>query len=229
MKVTPCCLPPCSGFPSTALAADCPVSHVDPEGDILEHRAIEEKEMSFPTLPENAELGHQALVSDTDDIPSTCLGPNPGEMESQVAPGPSGKDASSIPGSDVGPWMSPLAWLEKGVNTSVMLENLRQSLSSSAFQNAAPALPLSLLVRVGTWFTPPAQQERSTNTSQTGQGTKDSASETEHLLWGKCPVSLCSRASFAWIHHSLPPLPLLPTFFSFLPQPFSRSDCLVSA
>ena len=172
--------------PSTALAADCPVSHVDPEGDILEHRAIEEKEMSFPTLPENAELGHQALVSDTDDIPSTCPSPNPGEMESQVAPGPSGKDASGIPGSDVGPWMSPLAWLEKGVNTSVMLENLRQSLSlPSAFQNAAIGTTPFSACSVGTWFTPPAQQERSTNTSQTGLvGTKDSASETEHLLWG---------------------------------------------
>lgn len=53
---------------------------MDPEGDILEHRAIEEKEMAFHT-PENAELGHQALVSDTDDIPSTCPSPNPGEME----------------------------------------------------------------------------------------------------------------------------------------------------
>ena len=172
--------------PSTALAADCPVSHVDPEGDILEHRAIEERKMSFPTLPEEAELGHQALVSNTDDIPSTCPSPNPGEMESQVVPGPAGKDASGIPGSDVGPWMSPLAWLEKGVNTSVMLENLRQSLSlPSAFQNAAIGTTPFSACSVGTWFTPPAQQERSTNTSQTGLvGTKDSASETEHLLWG---------------------------------------------
>ena len=172
--------------PSTALAADCPVSHVDPEGDILEHRAMEERKMSFPILPEEAELGHQALVSNTDDIPSTCPSPNPGEMESQVAPGPAGKDASGIPGSDVGPWMSPLAWLEKGVNTSVMLENLRQSLSlPSAFQNAAVGTTPFSACSVGTWFTPPAQQERSTNTSQTGLvGTKDSASETEHLLWG---------------------------------------------
>ncbi|KAM9750600.1 sperm-associated antigen 5 isoform 3-T3 [Dama dama] len=175
--------------PSTALAADCPVSHVDPEGDNLEHRAIEEREMTFPTLPEEAELGHQALVSNTDDILSTCLSPNPGEMESQVAPGPAGKDASDIPGSDVGPWMSPLAWLEKGINTSVMLENLRQSLSlPSAFRNAAIGTTPFSTCSVGTWFTPPAQQERSTNTSQTGLvGTKNSASETEHLLWGRSP------------------------------------------
>ncbi|XP_043335731.1 sperm-associated antigen 5 isoform X2 [Cervus canadensis] len=175
--------------PSTALVADCPVSHVDPEGDNLEHRAIEERETTFPTLPEEAELGHQALVSNTDDILSTCLSPNPGEMESQVAPGPAGKDASDIPGSDVGPWMSPLAWLEKGINTSVMLENLRQSLSlPSAFQNAAIGTTPFSTCSVGTWFTPPAQQERSTNTSQTGLvGTKNSASETEHLLWGRSP------------------------------------------
>lgn len=172
--------------PSTALVADCPVSHVDPEGDNLEHRGIEEREMTFPTLPEEAELGHQALVSNTDDILSTCLSPNPGEMESQVAPGPAGKDASDIPGSDVGPWMSPLTWLEKGVNTSVMLENLRQSLSlPSAFRNAAIGTTPFSTCSVGTWFTPPAQQERSTNTSQTGLvGTKNNASETEHLLWG---------------------------------------------
>ena len=172
--------------PSNALAADCPVSHVDPEGDNLEHRAIEEREMTFPTLPEEAELGHQALVSNTDDILSTCLSPNPGEMESQMAPGPAGKDASDIPGSDVGPWMSPLTWLEKGVNTSVMLENLRQSLSlPSAFRNAAIGTTPFSTCSVGTWFTPPALEERSTNTSQTGLvGTKNSASETEHLLWG---------------------------------------------
>lgn len=85
--------------------------------------------------------------------------------------------------------MSPLAWLEKGINTSVMLENLRQSLSlPSAFQNAAIGTTPFSTCSVGTWFTPPAQQERSTNTSQTGLvGTKNSASETEHLLWGRSP------------------------------------------
>ncbi|XP_057569960.1 sperm-associated antigen 5 [Hippopotamus amphibius kiboko] len=175
--------------PTTVLAADFPVSHVDPEEEILEHRAIEEREMSFPPLPEEAELGDQALVSTVDDIPSTCPTPDLGEMESQAAPGPAVEDAGSVPVSDTGPWMSPLAWLEKGVNTSVMLENLRQSLSlPSAFRDAAIGTTPFSTCSVGTWFTPPAQQERCTNTSQTGLvGTKDSTSETEHLLWGHPP------------------------------------------
>ncbi|XP_031324243.2 sperm-associated antigen 5 isoform X3 [Camelus dromedarius] len=175
--------------PSTALATDFPVSLVDPEEEFVEHRAVEEREMSFPTLPEEAELGDQAPISNMEDIPSTCLTPNPGEMESQAAPGPAMEDAGRIPISDTGPWMSPLAWLEKGVNTSVMLENLRQSLSlPSAFRDAAIGTTPFSACSVGTWFTPPTQQEKSTNTSQTGLvGTKDSTSETEHLLWGRPP------------------------------------------
>uniref|UniRef100_A0A8C9E8E2 Sperm associated antigen 5 n=1 Tax=Phocoena sinus TaxID=42100 RepID=A0A8C9E8E2_PHOSS len=175
--------------PSTVLAADFPVSLVDPGEEILEHRTTEEREMRFTTFPEEAELGDQALVSNRDDIPSTGLTPNPGGMESQAAPGPAVEDAGSIPVSDMGPWMSPLAWLEKGVNTSVMLENLRQSLSlPSVFRDAAIGTTPFSTCSVGTWFTPPAQQERSTNTSQTGLvGTKDSTSETEHLLWGRPP------------------------------------------
>lgn len=173
--------------PSTALAADFPVSHVDPGEETIEHRAVEGREMSFPTtLPEEAELGDQALVSNMEDILPTCLTPNLGEMESQVAPGPAVEDAGRILISDTGPWMSPLAWLEKGVNTSVMLENLRQSLSlPSVLRDAAiGTTPLSTC-SVGTWLTPPAPQEKSTNTSQTGLvGTKDSTSETEHLLRG---------------------------------------------
>ncbi|XP_014717571.1 sperm-associated antigen 5 isoform X1 [Equus asinus] len=176
--------------PSTALAADFPVSHVDPGEETIEHRAVEGREMSFPTtLPEEAELGDQALVSNMEDILPTCLTPNLGEMESQVAPGPAVEDAGRILISDTGPWMSPLAWLEKGVNTSVMLENLRQSLSlPSVLRDAAiGTTPLSTC-SVGTWLTPPAPQEKSTNTSQTGLvGTKDSTSETEHLLRGHPP------------------------------------------
>nr|XP_058903329.1 sperm-associated antigen 5 isoform X3 [Kogia breviceps] len=175
--------------PLTVLAADFPVSLVDPGEEILEHRTTEEREMSFPIFPEEAELGDQALVSNMDDVPPTGLTQNPGEMESQAAPGPAVEDAGSIPVSDMGPWMSPLAWLEKGVNTSVMLENLRQSLSlPSVFRDAAIGTTPFSTCSVGTWFTPPAQQERSTNTSQTGLvGTKDSTSETEHLLWGRPP------------------------------------------
>ncbi|XP_004399712.1 PREDICTED: sperm-associated antigen 5 [Odobenus rosmarus divergens] len=178
--------------PSTALAADFPVSHVDPGEEIVEHRSVEEKELSFPTLPEKAELGDQALVSNMEATPSMCLTPNPGEMESQAAPGPAVEDASRVLISDTGSWMSPLAWLEKDVNTSIMLENLRQSLSlPSVLRDAAISTTPFPTCSVGTWFTPPAAQEKSTNTSQTGPtGIKDGTSETEHLLWGNHPPDL---------------------------------------
>ncbi|XP_036926006.1 sperm-associated antigen 5 [Sturnira hondurensis] len=177
---------------STSLAADFPVSHVDSgeKIEIVEHRAIEEREMSFSTFPEEAELGDKALVSNMEDTPFTCLTPNPGEMESQAAPGPAVEDAGRILISDAEPWMSPLAWLEKGLNTSVMLENLRQSLSlPSVLRDAATGTTPFPTCSVGTWFTPPAPpQEKSTNTSQTGPvGTKDSTSEGEPLLWGHPP------------------------------------------
>ncbi|KAK2111509.1 Sperm-associated antigen 5 [Saguinus oedipus] len=174
--------------PSTALAADIPVNHVDPEEEILEHGALEEREMSFPTHPEEFELGDQALVSNVEDIPSTCLTPNLVDMESQAAPGPA-VDVGRILGSDTEPWMSPLAWLEKGVNTSVMLENLRQSLSLPLMLRdaAVGTTPFSTCL-VGTLFTPSAPHEKSTNTSQTGLvGTKDSSSETEQFLCGRPP------------------------------------------
>ncbi|XP_037018761.2 sperm-associated antigen 5 isoform X2 [Artibeus jamaicensis] len=177
---------------STSLAADFPVSHVDSgeEIEIVEHRVIEEREMSFSTFPEEAELGDKAFVSNMENIPSTCLTPNPGEMESQAAPGPAVEDAGRILISDAEPWMSPLAWLERGLNTSVMLENLRQSLSlPSALRDAASGTTPFPTCSVGTWFTPPAPpQEKSTNTSQTGPvGSKDSTSEGDHLLWGHPP------------------------------------------
>ncbi|XP_073735464.1 sperm-associated antigen 5 isoform X3 [Callorhinus ursinus] len=178
--------------PSTALAADFPVSHVDPGEEIVEHRSVEEKELSFPTLPEKSELGDQALVSNMEATPSMCLTPNPGEMESQATPGPAVEDASRVLISDTGSWMSPLAWLEKDVNTSIMLENLRQSLSlPSMLRDAAISTTPFPTCSVGTWFTPPAAQEKSTNTSQTGStGIKDGTSETEHLLWGNHPPDL---------------------------------------
>ncbi|XP_015994565.2 sperm-associated antigen 5 isoform X3 [Rousettus aegyptiacus] len=175
--------------PPTALAADFLVSHVDPGEETVEHRAIEEGEMNFPTLTEEAELGDQTLVLNMEDIPSSCLIPNPGKIESRAAPGPAVEDAGRILNSDTGPWMSPLAWLEKGVNTSVMLENLRQSLSfPSALRDAATGTTPFSTCSVGTWFTPPVPQEKSTNTSQTGLvGTKDNTSEREHPLWGHPP------------------------------------------
>ncbi|XP_037663856.1 sperm-associated antigen 5 isoform X2 [Choloepus didactylus] len=177
--------------PSTALAADFPVNQVDQEEEIVEHRAIEEREMSLPAVPEETELRDKALVSTMEDVSSACLTPNPIEIESQATSDPSVKDAGLILESDTGPRKSPLAWLEKGVNSSVMLENLCQSLSlPSVLQDAVIGTPPFSSCSVGTWFTPPALQEKSTNTSQTGLvGNKDSTSETEHLLWG-CPPDL---------------------------------------
>ncbi|XP_055114660.2 sperm-associated antigen 5 isoform X1 [Symphalangus syndactylus] len=175
--------------PSTALAADFPVNHVDPEEEIVEHGATEEREMRFPTHSKEFESEDQALVSNVEDILSTCLTPNLVEMESQAAPGPAVEDVSRILGSDAESWMSPLAWLEKGVNTSVMLENLRQSLSlPSMLRDVAIGTTPFSACSVGTWFTPSAPQEKSTNTSQTGLvGTKDSTSETEQLPCGRPP------------------------------------------
>lgn len=105
--------------------------------------------MSFPTHPKEFESEDQALVSNVEDILSTCLTPNLVEMESQAAPGPAVEDVGRILGSDTESWMSPLAWLEKGVNTSVMLENFRQSLSIPSIRDAAIGTTLSLLARWG--------------------------------------------------------------------------------
>ncbi|XP_053426431.1 sperm-associated antigen 5 [Nycticebus coucang] len=175
--------------PSAALAADFPVSHVDSGEEIVEHRPMEEREMNFSTLPKEAELGDQALVSNGQNLPPTCLTPNPVEMEYQAAPSPTVENAGSSLTSDTEHWTSPLAWLEKGVNTSVMLENLRQSLLlPSALRDAAIVTTPFSTCSVGTWFTPPAPQGKSTDTSQSGTvGTKDSASKTEHLLHGWPP------------------------------------------
>ncbi|CAD7667581.1 unnamed protein product [Nyctereutes procyonoides] len=178
--------------PSTDLATDFLVSHVDAGEEIVEHRSVEEKELSFPILPEEVELGDQALVSNMEATPFTCLTPNPREMESQAAAGPTVEDTGRVLISDTGPWMSPLAWLEKDINTSVMLENLRQSLSlPSMLRDTAISTTPFPTCSVGTWFTPPAAQEKSTNTSQTGPaGVKDGTSETEHLLQGNRPLDL---------------------------------------
>ncbi|XP_004685207.1 PREDICTED: sperm-associated antigen 5 [Condylura cristata] len=174
--------------PSTALAADFPVSDVDPGEGIVEHRANKEGEMSSLTFHEEAEFREQAFVSDMEGIPSTCLTLNPGEMESQVASELAVEDAGRILISDTGPWMSPLAWLEKSVNTSAMLENLRQSLSlPSVLRDAAIGTTPFSTCSVGTWFTPPAPHEKSSEASQTGVvDTKDSP-EPEHLLWRRPP------------------------------------------
>ncbi|XP_076792336.1 sperm-associated antigen 5 isoform X2 [Arvicanthis niloticus] len=170
--------------PSAVLTKDFSVDHVDPGEETVENRVIQEMEKSFPTFPDEADLGDQAPAANAEDISSLYLPSSLVEMGPQEAPGPTIEDASRIPGLESETWMSPLAWLEKCGNTSVMLQNLRQSLSfPSVLQDAAVgSSPLSTC-SVGTSFTPPAPLE---------VGTKDSASETERLLLGCRPPDLAS-------------------------------------
>lgn len=167
---------------STVLTRDFSVDHVDPGEEAAENRVIQEVEKSF--LTEEAGLEDQALAANAEEVSSLYLSSSLVEMGPQEAPGPTAEDASRIPSLESETWMSPLAWLEKGVNTSVMLQNLRQSLSfSSMLQDAAVGnTPLSTC-SVGTSFTPPAPPE---------VGTKDSTSETERLLLGCRPPDLAA-------------------------------------
>lgn len=162
--------------PSAVLAQDFSVDHVDPGEETVENRVLQEMETSFPTFPEEAELGDQAPAANAEAVSPLYLTSSLVEMGPREAPGPTVEDASRIPGLESETWMSPLAWLEKGVNTSVMLQNLRQSLSfSSVLQDAAVGNTPLATCSVGTSFTPPAPLE---------VGTKDSTSETERLLLG---------------------------------------------
>lgn len=163
--------------PSTVLTKDFSVDHVDPGEETAENRVIQEVEKSFLALPEEAGLGDQALAVNAEDVSSLYLSSSLVEMGPQEAPGPTAEDASRIPDLESETWMSPLAWLEKGVNTSVMLQSLRQSLpfSKSVLQDAAVGNTPHSTYSVGTSFTPPVPLE---------VGTKDSTSETERLLLG---------------------------------------------
>lgn len=171
--------------PSTVLTTGFSVDHVNPGEETVDNGVIviQEMEQSLPTFPE-AELGEEVPAADAEDVSSLYLSSSLVEMGPQEAPGPTTEDASRIPGIESETWMSPLAWLEKGVNTSVMLQNLRQSLSfSSVLQDAAVGnTPLSTC-SVGTSFTPPAPLEA---------GTKDSTSKTERLLLGCRPPDLAA-------------------------------------
>ncbi|XP_059127271.1 sperm-associated antigen 5 [Peromyscus eremicus] len=169
--------------PSAALTDDdFPADHVDAGEETVECRVIQEQEKSFPTSPEGAELGHQALAANAEDVPSVCLTSSPVELGPQEAPGSTVEDAGRTPGLESEAWMSPLAWLENGVTTSAMLQSLRQRLSfPSVLQDAAVgSTPLSTC-SVGTSFTPPVPPE---------VGTKHSTSETEHLPLGCGPLDL---------------------------------------
>ncbi|XP_035293953.1 sperm-associated antigen 5 isoform X2 [Cricetulus griseus] len=158
------------------------VTQENPGEETVEYRVTQENEKSFPTCPEEVELRDQALAAKAEDDPSLCLTSNLVEMGPQEAPCPTTEGAGRNPGLDAETWMSPLAWLEKGVNTSVMLQNLRQRLSfPSVLQDAAIGnTPLSTC-SVGTSFTPPVPPE---------VGTKHSTSETERLLLGCGPLDL---------------------------------------
>ncbi|XP_068945904.1 sperm-associated antigen 5 isoform X2 [Petaurus breviceps papuanus] len=120
----------------------------------------------------------------------------PAETVPQVAPVASVGDFSQTHSPSTGSWMSPLTWLDKGLNTSAMLESLRQSfpLSALMIDRGTSTTPVSSS-SVGSWLVTPALLEKSTNTSQAGQtSTKDSASETDSLLWCQPPdMSALSR------------------------------------
>ncbi|XP_021068027.1 sperm-associated antigen 5 [Mus pahari] len=169
--------------PSAVLTQDFSVDHVDPGEETVENRALREMERSFPTFPEEAELGDQVPAANS-DVSSLHLTSSLEEMGPWEAPGPTTEDASRIPGVESETWMSPLAWLEKGVNTSIVLQNLRQSLSfSSVLQDAAVGNTPPSTCSVGTSFTPPATL---------GVGSKDSTSETQRLLLGCRPPDLAT-------------------------------------
>ncbi|XP_075374042.1 sperm-associated antigen 5 [Mycteria americana] len=124
--------------------------------------------------------------------------------------------ATPIPSPEAAPgavsWVLPLAWLEKSLNTSSLLESLRHSLPLPAPRRDAgtsvtpvptavagtSVTPVPTAVAgtsvtpvptavAGTFMTPRDLRERSTNTSMGGLPcAKDSAAETDSLLW-HCP------------------------------------------
>uniref|UniRef100_A0A4X2KNG1 Sperm associated antigen 5 n=2 Tax=Vombatus ursinus TaxID=29139 RepID=A0A4X2KNG1_VOMUR len=113
----------------------------------------------------------------------------PAEAVPRVASIAAVEDFSKTHSPSTGSWMSPLAWLDKGVNTSAMLESLRQSfpLPALMLDRGTSTTPVSSS-SVGSWLKTPALLEKSTNTSQAGQAnTKDNASETDSLLWCRPP------------------------------------------
>ncbi|XP_026512394.1 sperm-associated antigen 5 [Terrapene carolina triunguis] len=95
-------------------------------------------------------------------------------------------------------WMTPLAWLEKNMGTSAVMESLKQSLPLPALQQDAgtSVTPVSAC-SAGTWMTPRALLETSMNTSvEWPVCAKDSAAETDSLLWhcSREHLSTLSRA-----------------------------------
>ncbi|XP_020819022.1 sperm-associated antigen 5 isoform X2 [Phascolarctos cinereus] len=120
----------------------------------------------------------------------------PAETIPQVASVATVEGFSKTHSPSTGSWMSPLAWLDKGLNTSAMLESLHHSfpLPALMLDRGTSTTPVSSS-SVGSWLKTPALLEKSTNTSQAGQAsTKDNASETDSLLWCRPPdMSALSR------------------------------------
>ncbi|KAG6928546.1 sperm-associated antigen 5, partial [Chelydra serpentina] len=94
-------------------------------------------------------------------------------------------------------WMTPLAWLEKNMGTSAVMESLRQSLPLPVQQDAGTSVTPVSACSAGTWVTPRALLEKSMNTSAEWPArAKDSAAETDSLLWhcSREHLSALSRA-----------------------------------
>ncbi|XP_036624526.1 sperm-associated antigen 5 isoform X2 [Trichosurus vulpecula] len=141
---------------------------------------------------EPSHSSEEAQLTDRLSLPAQI----PAETVPQVAPVATVEDFSKTHSPSTGSWMSPLAWLDKGVNTSAVLESLRQSfpLPALLLDRGTSTTPVSSS-SVGSWLMTPALLEKSTNTSQAGQtSTKDNASETDSLLWCQPPdMSALSR------------------------------------
>ncbi|XP_074045149.1 sperm-associated antigen 5 isoform X2 [Macrotis lagotis] len=169
-------------FPlSSVSGVSSPANLSDPGTGSISLTTTEERELRPSSSSEEAELAERL------SLPA----PIPAGAVPQVAPVAPVEDFSKTHSPNTASWMSPLAWLDKEMNTSAMLESLRQSFP----------LPVLMLDR-GTSTTPISSssmcswlKEKHTNTSQAGQtNTKDSASETDSLLWCRPPdMSALSR------------------------------------
>uniref|UniRef100_A0A8B9PDL1 Sperm-associated antigen 5 n=1 Tax=Apteryx owenii TaxID=8824 RepID=A0A8B9PDL1_APTOW len=118
-------------------------------------------------------------------------GPSPTKAGRLEPPGPE-PAATPVPSPKLAPgavsWVMPLVWLEKSLNASSLLESLRHSLPLPVLQqDAGTSVTPVPTMATGTFMTPRDLLERSTNTSAEAPArAKDSAAETDSLLW-HCP------------------------------------------
>ncbi|NWX93152.1 SPAG5 protein, partial [Nothoprocta ornata] len=115
--------------------------------------------------------------------PSKAAGSEPAGPEAAATPVP-----TCEPTAGAVSWVMPLVWLEKSLNASSLLESLRHSLPLAGLQqDAGTSVTPVPTAATGTFMTPRELLERGTNTSAQGPaGAKDSAAETDSLLW-HCP------------------------------------------